>query len=173
MHPDICLQRAHKEERGGPGVAAADDAGIHGAPEIAGDDHDAAPRWAVGGAGIERHDDRARAIVHVNHDVLGDHLLDEWNEAFGDPAQHDAGIRSRIDVGESQDEIGRRGDPSVHGFVEKLELRVGMAKYRGGGDPEFCGDVGQRRPLESLGSEHPAGGVQELLPADARRASHL
>ena len=60
--------------------------------------------------------------MHVDGDVLGDHLLHKRNEAFGDPAQHDARIRSSIDVDQIQNELRRSGDSSVHGASEELQL---------------------------------------------------
>jgi hypothetical protein len=56
MHHHVRLQRAHEEECCRARIAAPDHARMHGTAEVVADNGQAAPRRAVGGAGIERYD---------------------------------------------------------------------------------------------------------------------
>ena len=111
--------------------------------------------------------------MHVDGDVLGDHLLHKRNEAFGDPAQHDARIRSSIDVDQIQNELRRSGDSSVHGASEELELRSRVAQHGCRCDVQLASDIGERGRLEAFRGEDTPSGVQEFLARNSRWPAHL
>lgn len=170
MEEDVALQRAHEEQRGGARIADPQPAGGGGAAEVVGDDGEAAARRAVG-FGVERQDHRG---VLGHDDVAGDHLLGEGDELLGDAAEDHARIFGGRGRGQGED-AGRRLDDlrAAHGLGEERVLGADVAEKRGGRDLELAGDVGQGGGGEALGGEDAAGGVEDLIAADARGAAHL
>jgi len=173
MDDHVRLQRAHEQQRERARIAAAHGAGVHGALEVAGDDRQSAPRRTVSGVGVERNDQRPRPLVHVDGDVLGDELLGERDEALGDPSEHDARIGPGVEPVEIEDEIGRGSDPRTHRGAEELLLRARVPQHRRGRDAQLAGDVGERGRVEAFRREHVPRRLQQLLPRDPRRPSHL
>jgi hypothetical protein len=168
-HPS--LQRSHEQQRGGAGIADAQTSRGRGAAEVVGHDGKAAARRAV--RLIERQYQRSapRVSVHGHDDAAGDDVLGKGDELRGEAAEDDA----RVGVAGGRGQVGDRGrdlDP-LHGLGEELVLGVDVAQERGGGDVELAGDVGQGGGGEALGGEDAAGGVEDLIAADARRAAHL
>jgi hypothetical protein len=172
---DPSLQGAHEEERRGARVADAQPPGGGGAAEVIGDDGKAAARRAVGL--VEGKDERGapRVLVHGDDDAGADDPLGERHELLGDAAEDDA----RVGVGRrggEVDDAGRRLEHRaalLHSLVEQGVLRLDVAEERGGGDVELAGDVGEGGGGEALRREDAAGGVEELIAAEARRATHL
>jgi len=111
--------------------------------------------------------------VHINSNVFGDDLLDEWHEALGDAAKHDPRVRTRIDLSQIENEIGRSSHPAGHGRPEELLLRADVAQNGRRRHPKLRSDIGQRRPLKPLYREYPPGGFKKLIAADARGPAHL
>jgi hypothetical protein len=107
-------------------------------------------------------------------DVAADHPLGERDELLGDAAEDRARI-VRGGGGCQGEDARRRLDDlrAAHGFGEQRVLRPDVAKERGGGDVQLAGDIGQGGGGEALGGEDPAGGVEDLVAADARGAAHL
>ena len=173
MNHHVRLKRSHEQQSKRPRIALPDDAGLHRPSEVVGDERKHAPRWTVLRIGIERHDERSRAFVHVDGDVLGNDLFHEWHEALGDAAEHDARIARRIDVLEIEDKLRRGGDARAHRRSEELLLRARMPKDRGGRDAQLVGDVGQRGRIEAFRGEHTSCRFQELFAGDPRRPAHL
>jgi len=170
MEEDVSLQGAHEEQGRRAGVADPQPAGGGGAAEVVGDDGEAAPRRAVG-LRIEGQDHRS---VLRNDDVAADHLLGERDELLGDaPEDHPRVFGSRR--GSESENARRRLDDlrAAHGLGEQRVLRANVAKERRGRDAELAGDVGQGGGGETLGGEDAAGGVEDLIAADARGAAHL
>lgn len=173
MQEDVRLERSHEEECGGARIADAQHAGRGGAAEVFGDDAETAAGRAVVALRVERDDERGlRAVVHVDGEVLGDGGLHERHEPLGDRAQHHARIGGRIDRLQRGDEVGHRDAPPAHRSDEQLVLRRRMTQQRRGRDPELRRDVGERGNLETLGHENAAGGVEELVAGNPRRAAH-
>lgn len=141
-----------------------DDSRFHCTPEIVGDDDQPAAGRAVGRFRIERNNDRAGLLVHVDGDVLADDFLDERNELLGDPPQHPARIRAGIDVLQLDDERRRPRQPGAHRCAKEVLLRSGMTQDGGGSDVQLAGDVRERRRIEALRREDAARGLQELFP---------
>jgi hypothetical protein len=110
--------------------------------------------------------------VHINRDVFGDNLLHERNESLRDTAQDHARIRSRIDLAEREDEIGRTRNARPHREAKELLFRVDMSQYGRRRDPQLRRNVGERGGLETLYCEDPPGGFKKLIAGDPRRASH-
>jgi hypothetical protein len=173
MEEDVRLQRAHEEQRGGARVLDADDAGLGGAAEVVGDDAEAAARRRILGADVEGEDDRGlRAAVHVDGEVLGDGVRDEGNELLGEPAQHDARVLGAARGLKMDDRGGQLDVARAHGRGEEGLLRLGVAKERRGRDVQLGSDVGERRGFEALRGEDAAGGLEDELAGDGRRAAH-
>lgn len=122
MQHHVRLERAHEEKGERARISAADHAGVHRPAEVIGDDHDSAAGRAVRRFRVERHDDRAGTLVHVDGDVLADDFLDERDELLGDAAQDPARIGPGIDVLQLDDERRRCGKPGAHRGAEKLLL---------------------------------------------------
>lgn len=170
MKENVSLQRSHEEERGGARIADVQPSGGGGAAEVVGDDGEAAARRAVA-LGVEGQDER---VVLCGDDLRADHRLGEGNELLGDAAED----RARVGVagrGGKVEDAGRRLDPgaAAHRLGEERALRLDVAEEGGGGDAELPGDVRQRGRGEAFGGEDAAGGVEELIAAEARWASHL
>lgn len=175
MDEDVRLELAHEEQRHRPRAAAADRAGVHGPAEVVGEDAQAAARRRFGAAGIERHDDGglARAEVHLHGDGGADHVLHERHDLLGETAQDDARVCGAVD-GRQLFDARRDGDlASARGGGEELLLRGEVPQKRGRRDADFAGHVGQRRAGEAARGEGPAGGVEDLIAADARWTAHL
>ena len=146
-----------------------------GAFEVIGHDSQSAARRIVG-LGIERQHDRraARRRVHGHDDTRGEHVPDERHELLGDAPEHDARIGFRIDLRQLEDALRRIEEhAALHGQAEESLLGVDVAKDRGRGDAELAGDVGQRGGVEALRGEDAAGGVDQAVFRDGRRAAHL
>ena len=111
--------------------------------------------------------------MHINSNVFGDDLLDEWHEALRDAAKHDARVRTRIDLSQIENEIGRSGHSTSHRRPEKLPFRADVAQNRRRRHAELRSDIRQRRPLKPLYREYPSGGFKKLIAADARGPAHL
>lgn len=174
MEEDVSLQRPHEEQRRGARIADPQTAGGGGTAEVVGDDGEAAARRAVGL--VERQDQRRppRVLVHGDDDAGGDDPLGERDELLGDAAEDGARIGVGGGGGELED-AGRRLEhrTALHGLVEEGVLGVDVAEERRGGDVQLAGDVGQGGGGEAFGGEDAAGGVEDLIAADARGASHL
>jgi len=170
MEEDVALQGAHEEQGRGARIANAQPAGGGGAAEVAGDDGEAAARRAVA-LGIERQDQRG---VLGHDDVAADHLRGERDELLGDAAEDDARIFGGRGGGQRQDARRRLDDlRAAHGLGEERVLRANVAEERRGGDVQLAGDVGQGGGGEALGGKDAAGGIEDLIAADARGAAHL
>jgi hypothetical protein len=122
----VRLQRTHEDESFCPRIAAPNHSRLHGPAEVVRDDSQASARRAVGGIGIEGHQKRPRALVHVDRDVFRDHFLHERDEPLGDVSEHDARVDGSVDAGKFEDEIGRSGDAAAHRSTEQLLLRAHM-----------------------------------------------
>lgn len=170
MEEDVALQRAHEEQRGGARVAHAQPPGLGGAAEPIDDDGEAAARGRVA-LRVEGEDER---VVLRDDDLRADHGLGERHELLGHAAEDGARVGVAGRGGELQDR-GRRVDAlaAAHRLAEERVLRVDMTEERRRGDAELAGDVGQRGGGEAFGREDAAGGVEELIAAEARRAAHL
>lgn len=166
------MERAEEEEGGRARILEADDARLRGAAEVVGEDFDAAARRAVRLVRIERHDERARALVHEDGDVRGDRVLHERDELLGERAEDDARVGGRIDALQRIDEFRHPDLPRPHGLGEQRLLRIDVAEDGGGGDAELLRDVGERRGLEALRGKDLGGSGEELVSGDAGRASH-
>lgn len=118
MHQHVRLERSHEEQCRRSRVAATNRSRFHRTAEIVRDHRDPAARRAVGGARIERHHQRARPVVHVDRNVLGDDFFDEGNKALGNAAQYDPRVRSTIHLRQAEDEIGRTGKTPAHRDME-------------------------------------------------------
>ena len=57
MDHHVRLKRSHEQQRKRPRIALPDDAGLHRACEVIGDERKHAPRRAVLRIGVERHDE--------------------------------------------------------------------------------------------------------------------
>ncbi len=172
---DVRLELPHKEQRHRPRVAAADRSGIHGAAEVIGEDAQPAPRRRLSAGGVEGHDDGglARAEVHLHDDGGADHALHEGHDLLGEAAQDDARIGRCVDGGQLFD-ARRDGDlAAAGGGGEELLLRLEMPQERGRGDADVLGHIGERGAGEAAGDEGPAGGIEDLIAADARWTAHL
>lgn len=170
---DVGLQRSHEEERRGARVLHVQDAGLGGAAEVVGDDAQAAARRGVVVADVEGKDDgRLRTAVHVDGEVLGDGAGDEGDELLRQAPQHDTRILGAAS-GLEPDDAGRQLDvPRAHGRGEEGLLGGDVAEDGGRGDVELRGDVGEGRGFEAFGGEDAAGGLEDLLAGDGRRAAH-
>jgi len=171
-HP--ALQRSHEQQRGGAGIADAQASGGRGAAEPVGDDGKAAARRAV--LLIEGQYQRSApgVSVHGHDDAAGDDVLGEGDELLGQAAEDDA----RVGVARRGGQVGhgRRkldGRAALHGLGEERVLGVDVAQQRRGGDAELAGDVGERGRGEAFVREDAAGGVEDLIAADARGTTHL
>ena len=112
--------------------------------------------------------------MHGHDDAASDDALGEGNEPLGDAPEYDA----RIGLGRRAHQFADRGwdfdrFAAAHRLGEEGILGDGVAEQRGGGHAELAGDVGQRGGGEAFGGEDSAGGVEDLVAADARRTSHL
>jgi hypothetical protein len=169
---DVGVQGTEEEKRRGPRVLDADDTGGGGAAEVAGQDlHPAAGR-AVGFVGIERDDERPRALVHVDGEVRRDGVLDERHETLRKGAEDDARIGGGIDGRERGDEFRHLDLPRPHGLGEQGLLRIDVTEHGRRRDAELLRDAGQRRRLVSPGGKDAGSRGEELLAGDARRTSH-
>lgn len=173
MHEDVRLQRTNEKECASLWIGLADNAGLHRAAKVIGQNRYPPPGRAVLGRGVERHDERSRFLVHVDGDVCADDCFDEWHKSLSDAAKDLAGIGGRVDVDELQDEIGRRGDAPAHRRAKKIELRFVVAKDGGRRDPKLTGDVRERGRIKSLFAENLSRRFQQLLSGNPRRPSHL
>jgi hypothetical protein len=173
MDHHVRLKRSHEQECKRARIALPDDAGLHRTREVIGDDSQDPARRAVLRAGVKRHNEGSRALVHVDGDVFGNDFFHERHKALGDAAQHDAWIARRIDVLEIEDELRRGGDAGAHRRAEEILLRARMPQNRRRRDVQLAGDVGQCRGIEALRGEHMSGRLQELLAGDPGRPSHL
>ena len=175
MKEHVSLERAHEEQRGGARIADAQPSRGRGAAEIADQDGKAAARRAVT-ARVEGEDQRRalRVGVHGHDDVRADDGLGKGDEFLGDAAEDGARIGVAGRGGQVADAGGGLDDVrAAHGLGEELLLGADVAEEGGGGDVELAGDVGQGGGGEALGAEDATGGVDDLIAADARRASHL
>ena len=163
MEHHVRLERAQEEECEGARIASADHAGIHRAAEVIGHNHESAAGRAVRRFRIERHDDRARLLVHVHGDVLADDFLDERDELLSDAPQDPARIGPGIDVFQADDERRRPRQARAHRRAEELLLRSGMTQDGSRRDVQLAGDVGERRRIEALRGEDAARGLQQLF----------
>ena len=112
--------------------------------------------------------------MHGHDDAASDDALGEGDELRGQTSEDDA----RVGVaGRGRKLRDRRrqldGRAAAHGLGEKRVLGVDVPQQRGGGDAELPGDVGQRGGGEAFVGEDAAGGIEDLIAADARRATHL
>jgi hypothetical protein len=174
MEEHVALQRSHEEQRRGARVAHAQASGGRGAAEVVRNDGKAAPGRTVRLIERQYKGSAPRVSMHGHDDAAGDDALGEGDELRGQAAQDEA----RVGVAGRRGELGdgRRnldGRAAAHGLGEELVFRVDVAEQGGGGDAELAGDVGQGGGGEALRGEDAAGGVEELIAADARRPSHL
>ena len=171
-HP--ALQRSHEQQRGGARVADAQASRGRSAAEVVGDDGEAAARRAVRLIEGQYQRSAPRVSVHGHDDAAGDDALGEGDELRGQAAKNGA----RIGLGGGCGQVAHRrrnldGRAAAHGLGEERVLGADVPQQRGGGHAELAGDVGQRRRGEALGGEDAAGGVEDLIAADARRPAHL
>ena len=169
------MQGPHEQKGGGAGVECANLSGRHGPTEVIADQGQPAPRGAICGIGIERHDQLPLgAGVHVNGDVLGHHPLGKGDELLGDGAEHLAGIgRGGVDGGQIQKECRRRRDARLHGRPKKGLLRFEVTEHRCRRHPDDGGDVRERRGIEPFLAEGPASRLEQIIAGNARWPSHL
>ena len=173
MHQHVRLERAHEEQRERARIPAANDAGVHRPAEVLGDDAESAARRAIGRFRIERHHERAGALMHEDGDVLSDDFLGERHEALGDLPEDDSRIAASIDVLKRDDERRRGRQLCAHRRTKQLLLRSRVTQDRRGSDVKLAGDVRERGGVESLRGEHAPCRLQQLLPGNPRRPSHL
>ena len=174
MEEHVALQRSHEEQRGRLRIADAQPSRRSGAAEVAGDDGKPAARRAVRLIEGQYQRSAPRVSVHGYDDAAGDDALGEGNELGGDAAEDDARVglaRRTHQIADGRRNLDRLA--AAHGLGEERVLGVDVAEERGGGDAELAGDVGQRGGGEALGGEDTAGGLDDLIAADARRAAHL
>ena len=171
-HP--ALQRPHEQQRGGARVADAQASRGRGAAKVVGDDGEAAARRAV--RLIERQYQRSApgVSVHGHDDAAGDDALGKGDELRGQAAEDDAGIGVAGRGGQIGHGRGKLdGRAAAHGLGEEGVLRVDVPEQRGGSHAELAGDIREGGGGEALGGEDAAGGVEDLIAADARRPAHL
>jgi len=111
--------------------------------------------------------------MHEDGDVLSDDFLGERHEALGDLPEDDARIAAPIDVLKRDDERRRGRQLRAHRRTKQLLLRSRVTQDRRGSDVKLAGDVRERGGVESLRSEHASCRLQQLVPRDPRRPSHL
>ena len=170
MKEDVGLELAEEEERERVRIGAANRAGFHGAREVAGQECHRAARRNLFGARVEG--DHDRRGVHLHGDGGADDLAEEGQEAACELAEHFARIRFRIELRQRGDEL-RDGDRARgHRGAEQRLLGIEVAQDGRGRDVERFGDVGQGRRGEAARGESGAGGVEDLVSRDARRAAH-
>jgi hypothetical protein len=112
--------------------------------------------------------------MHGHDDAAGDDALGEGDELLGDAPKNQARVR----VGRRAHQLANGGGDldglaAAHRLGEERVFGDGVAEQRGGRHAELAGDVGQGGGGEALGGENAAGGVEDLIAADARRAAHL
>lgn len=170
MKEDVSLELAEEEERERARIGFADGAGADRAREVVREDADDPARRDLLVLRIERHDDRGR--VHLYGDRGTDDAAEERDHPARELAQDDARIRGSVEAGDGRDEVGGHDAPVAHRRGEELLLRGEVAQDRRGRDAEGARDVGERRRGEPAGTERAAGGLEDLIGGDARRASH-
>lgn len=112
--------------------------------------------------------------MHGHDDAAGDDALGERDELLGDAPEDDA----RIGLARRAHQFADRGGDfdrfaAAHRLGEERVLGDGVAEQRRGRHTELAGDVGQRGGGKALGGKNAAGSVEDLIAADARRATHL
>ena len=174
MKEDVRLQRAHEQQRGPAWVADAQNADVRSALKVIADGGQGPAGRTALVPRIERQDDRGSGpLVHVDCDVFADRPLQEGDGLLRQTAKNDPRICGRISRGQLSDEF-RRGDAGrAHRLLEEVLLALVMPEQRRGSDLQLDGDVGEGGCGEPLLREDAPGGVQELLPADGWRPSHL
>lgn len=175
MQEHVRLQLSREQESHGARIAGADRAGVDGALEIGSEQFESAPRRRFSRGRVERNHERglARAHVHLHGDGGADHRLDERHELFGEMPQNDARIFRAVSPGKLQQRLRQRNVARAHGLGEELLLRGEMSQDRRSGHAERAGDVGERRRVEAPLYEDVPGGLEDLLPVDARWSAHL
>lgn len=173
MEEDVRKQRPHEQKRRRAWILDADDAGLPGPPKVSRHDLQSPARGAVDAARVERHEERGVGLfVHAQHEVLPDRRPGERHPLLGDTAQDDPRIGRGVHVLQVGD-AGRKLDVAVHGRVEQRLLGVEVAEDGRRGDVQLRGDVGERGRSKPFLGEYVARGLEDLLPMDARRSSHL
>ncbi len=170
MKEDVSLELAEEEERQRVRVGAADRARFHGPREIAGQEFHRAARRNLLGARVEGNDHGGG--VHLHGDGGADDLAEEGEESSRELGEHDARVGFGIELRQSSDELGDGDRARGHRGAEERLLGVEVAEDGGGRDVERSGDVGQRGGGEAARGEGCAGGVEDLVSRDARRAAH-
>jgi len=173
MEEHVALQRSHEKQRRRLRIADAQASRRRGAAEIAGDDGKPAARRAVRLIEGQYQRSAPRVSVHGHDDAAGDDALGERDELGGDAAEHHARVGLAGRLRQVANHRRQLDGAAVHRLAEQRVLRLHVPEQRGGGDAELAGDVGQRSGGEALGGEDAAGGLEDLIAADARRASHL
>jgi len=159
------MNRADEEPRRRARIFDANHTGARCVLEVVLDDLDAAARRAVL---VESEVTR----VHEDGDVLGEDVLREGDELFGDAAEHIARIGLRRVDGCKLENERRRLERKMHRFREQRVLRWHVAQQRRRRDAELGRDVRERRPFEPLRCERLARDGEQTIAADDRRASH-
>jgi hypothetical protein len=175
MKQDIALKRSHEQQSRGARIGYPEDPGVHGAPEVVGDEHEGPSRRVVG-FGIEGKHQRGarRVLVHGDDDACGEDGLDERDHVLREAAQNGARVARRVDVRQFADACRRLHHlAALHGLIEELLLGADVAEDGGRRDAELAGDVGEGCGGEPFAGEELAGGGEELVTPDARWASHL
>lgn len=173
MDEHVRLELAHEEQRERTRITGTDDAGVHRAAEVVGDDGDRTARRTVVRRGVEGDDQRGlpRRQVHLHRDRGADDAPHERNHLFRESAQHDARILGRIRAGELL-EKDRHADLRAHGAGEEILLRRKVPQDRGRRHADALADVRERRPIEAPSHENGSRSLEDLIAVDARRASH-
>ncbi len=173
MKKYVGLQRSHEEEGGGAGILNAHHTGISGPPKIVSDDAEAAPRWCVVAAGVERDDEGGlRSAVHVDGEIRAERGLDEGDKSLREVAQHRPGIGGGIDQAKVRDEFRQLHWGALHGHGEQLLFGAAVAEHRGRRHAETAGNLRKCGGLKTSLNKDGAGSLEDLDPGDAGRTSH-
>ena len=170
MKEDVGLELADEEDGQRARIGFADHAGADRAREVVGEDADGVTRRDFLVLRIERHDQRGR--VHLHRDRGADDGGEERDHAPRELGQHDARIGRGVERQHGRDEIRRGDGAAAHRRVEELLLRIEVAEDRGGRDVDLGGNLRESGGREAARAEVAAGGGEDLIARDARRASH-
>jgi hypothetical protein len=170
MKEDVSLELAEEEERERVRIGAANGAGFHRAREVVREQFHRAARRNLLGTRIEGNDHRGG--VHLHGDGGTDDLAEEREESSRELAQDCARIGFGIEFRQSGDELGDSDRARGHRGAEERLLGIEVAEDGRGRDIERSGDVRKGGGGEAARGEGGAGGVEDLVSRDARRAAH-
>lgn len=175
MNEDVALELACEKQRHRARIAAANDARVHGALKVFGENAKSAPRRRLLVLGVERHDDRRlpRRHVHLHRDRRPDDGGDERHELLGEAAEDDARVGRGIGRRQLVEKLRDLHVAPAHRCGEELLFRGEMPEDRRGRDTDRPSNVGERRRGEAAVGERDARGLEDLLAVDAGGSAHV